>query len=348
MKGVCFQSIGVVQWTELQDAEIESPLDAIVRVEMAGMCGSDLHPLFGREQGLDPGTAMGHEFVGTVVALGADVRSLKLGDKVYSPFSTSCGNCFFCLRGLTSRCEIGQAIGWRSNSKGLQGGQAELVRVPLADGTLVRIPDGLSAEAALLLGDNFSTGYFCAEMANIDPDGLTVVIGCGSVGLLAIMAAKILGAKQIVAFDPVDRRRAMAESLGVVALEPSSQSVDFIRTKTAGRGADSVMELVGNPSAQSLAYEVIRPGGTMSVIGCHSSPTFSFTPTDAYNKNLTYRTGRCSARHYMGLLTDRVVNEKWNIGSMITHRFEPSDCKRAYDIFANQRDGCIKGVFVFE
>jgi alcohol dehydrogenase len=347
MRGVCFKSLGVVEWMEIPDPEMESPHDAIVRVSLAGMCGSDLHPLFGREPGLDSCTAMGHEFVGTVVAVGPEVHTLQLGDQVYSPFSTSCGECFYCQRGLTSRCRFGQAIGWRSGGKGLHGAQAEFIRVPLADGTLMKIPKGLSAESALLLGDNLSTGYFCADMANIDPDGLTAIIGCGSVGLLSIQAAKALGAKRIVAIDPVAERRAMATRLGVMALEPGEQAIQWIESQTDGRGADSVMELVGRSDAQALAYRILRPGGTMSVIGCHSSPTFAFTPTNAYDKSITYRTGRCPARHYMNLLTDRVIREAWPVDAMITHRFQPSDCKRAYDIFANQRDGCIKGVFEF-
>ena len=347
MRGVCYQSIGVVEWLELPDATIESDRDAVVQVEMAGMCGSDLHPLFGREKGLDPGTVMGHEFVGKIVAIGSSVRTFSVGDRVYSPFSTSCGNCFYCLGGLTSRCTLGQPIGWRKQGQGLHGGQAELIRVPLADGTLVRVPVGLSAESALLLGDNFSTGYFCAEMANIAPNGVSAVIGCGSVGLLSIMSAQFQGARNMVAIDPVEERRHKAIELGVVAFEPGSAALDWVMQNTSGRGADSVMELVGLPDAQRLAYEIIRPGGTMSVIGCHSSPTFAFAPSEAYDKNLTYRTGRCPARYYMGLLSERVVQQKWNIGAMITHRFQPSDCKRAYDIFANQKQGCIKSVFEF-
>jgi alcohol dehydrogenase len=347
MKGICFQSIGVVEWVDLPDPQIEADNDAIVQVELAGMCGSDLHPLFGREPGLDRGTVMGHEFVGTVVSMGDSVSSLNIGDRVYSPFTTSCGVCFYCRIGLTCRCIAGQAIGWRSQGRGLHGGQAELVRVPLADGTLARIPDGMTAESALLLGDNLSTGYFCAEMASIDPHGLTVVIGCGSVGLLSIIAAKMIGASNIVAIDPVERRRSMAAKLGAMAIEPNAQAFDFVHQKTEGRGADSVMELVGMPEAQKLAYQLLRPGGTMSVIGCHSSPNFAFTPTDAYNKNLTYKTGRCPARHYMRLLSPRVLEQAWPVDGMITHRFQPQDCKRAYDVFANQKDGCIKGVFVF-
>ena len=150
--GVCFKAPGIVAWEEVTDPAIEDRADAVVEVDLAGLCGSDLHPFFGREQGLDAGTVMGHEFVGRVLDVGADVRSVRPGDRVYAPFSTSCGQCPPCRSGLTSRCEQGQLFGWRSEGVGLHGGQADRVRVPLADGTLKPVPSGLSTEAALLLG----------------------------------------------------------------------------------------------------------------------------------------------------------------------------------------------------
>jgi alcohol dehydrogenase len=347
MHGVCFGAPGVVAWQEVPGPRIDHPTDAIVAVEVAGLCGSDLHPFFGREMGLDAGTVMGHEFVGRVVEVGADVRSVAPGDRVYAPFSTSCGQCAACLTGLTSRCERGQLFGWRSGGLGLHGGQAERVRVPLADGTLKPVPEGLSAEAALLLGDNFSTACFCADLADIDPDGVTVIIGSGSVGLLGIIAAKMAGARRIVAVDPVLERRTRAADLGAVAVAPGADVIAAIASLGGSRGADSVMEFVGLPAAQRLAWEVLRPGGVMAVIGCHSAPSFAFSPAEAYDKNLTYRTGRCPARHYMDRLTDRVVSELPHIAHVVTHRFDPADCVRAYDVFAHQRDGCVKAVFEF-
>lgn len=346
MYGVCFRSPGVVTWAEGPDARIEHPGDAVVAVEIAGLCGSDLHPFFGRERGLDPGTVMGHEFVGRVLNVGGDVRSVRPGDRVSAPFSTSCGTCATCRSGLTSRCERGQLFGWISSGVGLHGGQAERVRVPLADGTLKLVPDGLSAEAALLLGDNFSTASYCADLADIRPDGVTVVIGCGSVGLLGILAAGMHGARHIVAVDPVPERRALAGQRGAVAVAPGPDVPDAVASLGADRGADSVMEFVGLPAAQRLAWEVLRPGGVMAVIGCHCAD-FAFSPAEAYDKNVTYRTGRCPARHYMERLTERVVQDMPHITDVITHRFDPADCVRAYDLFAHQRDGCVKAVLSF-
>lgn len=346
MYGICFVAPGHVEWRELDDPHIEQPTDAIVEVALAGLCGSDLHPFFGREVGLDPGTVMGHEFVGRIVEVGAAVQRVAPGDRVYAPFSTSCGTCQTCQSALTSRCERGQLFGWRQHGAGLHGGQAERVRVPLADGTLKAVPEGLSADAALLLGDNCSTAWFCADLAGIRPAGVTVVIGCGSVGLLGILAARAHGASSIVAVDLVPERRARAEALGAVAAAPGPEVAAAVAAAGGRRGADSVLEFVGLPAAQRLAWEVVRPGGTIAAIGCHCAP-FAFTPSEAYDKNLTYRTGRCPARHYMDSLTDIVTREFPHVTQVITHRFAPQDAVRAYDVFAHQRDGCIKAVIEF-
>ena len=346
MKGVCFKSVGEVETLEMADPEIQQPTDAILKVTMAGLCGSDLHLFHGREVGVDQGTVMGHEVVGEVVAVGSDVNNLKVGDIAFAPFTTSCGNCYYCQSGLTARCIHGQLFGWREQDQGLHGCQSEFVRVPLADGTLKKKPDGLSDVSALLLADNFSTGFFCAEMADITPEKTCVVIGCGTVGLLSIIAAKHLGAEKLYAVDPVPDRRKEAEALGAIPLTPENAAA-VIANATDQRGADSVMELVGNPAAQQLAYQVMRPGGTMSVVGCHCTPNFAFSPIDAFDKNLTYRTGRCPARHYMDKLTDRVANGKFKIDSFVTHHFSVDESVRAYDVFSERKDGCVKAVFEF-
>ncbi len=322
--------------------------DAIVRVSMAGLCGSDLHPFFGRESGLDPGTVMGHEMVGEVVELGDVVGSsdsIAVGDRVFAPFSTNCGSCFYCQCGLSSRCINGQLFGWVENGIGLEGCQSEFVRIPLADSTLMKLPNGLTDEDALLLGDNFSTGYYCAEMAEVKSGGVYVVIGCGTVGLLSIVAAISMGADRVVALDPVPERRRQAESLGAIGLPPDDSALKQVFAMTEGRGADAVMELVGLPAAQQLAYQCIRPGGILSVIGCHCTPNFAFSPVDAYNKNLIYRTGRCPAGHYMRLLSERVIAGEFDLSGFITHRFGLEDAGRAYEVFSRRTDGCLKAVF---
>jgi len=180
MKGACFQAIESVACRDIPDPQIEQLTDAIVKVSLAGLCGSDLHVYFGREAGADVDMVMGHELVGTVVETGSEVQGIQVGDRVYAPFTTNCGKCFYCNRGLTARCEQGQLFGWVENGLGLHGGQSEFVRVPLADGTLKKIPSTVSDASALLLGDNFSAGFYCAEMAEIQPDRTYVVVGCGT------------------------------------------------------------------------------------------------------------------------------------------------------------------------
>ncbi|MCH1440723.1 MAG: alcohol dehydrogenase catalytic domain-containing protein [Rubripirellula sp.] len=348
MLGVCFEGVGQVRVRDIADPVIESPSDAIVKVSVAGLCGSDLHPFLGREKGLDHGTVMGHEFIGEVIAIGADVEQTTVGTRVCSPFTTNCGHCYYCNAGLTSRCVNGQLFGWRENGEGLHGGQSTLVRVPHADGTLMEIPDGVSDEAALLLGDNLSTGRFAADMAGVSEAGTFGVIGCGTVGLLAITAAKQLGAKQIIAVDPCRSRLELAESLGAVTYASGEQARTESKSHTNQRGLDGVMELVGLPEAQRLSYDLVRPGGTLSVIGCHCTPNFSFSPTDAYDKNLTYRTGRCPARHYMDLLTRTTKIRDMDLSWCVTHHFPVTDAVEAYRIFSNREDGCIKAVLHFD
>lgn len=345
MQGICFNSVQNVSLQSLPNPIIETATDALVRVQTAGLCGSDFHPFFGRETGLDAGTVMGHEFVGEVIAVGDSVQ-IPIGSRVVAPFSTNCGHCYYCRIGLTSRCETGQLFGWRQSHKGLHGGQGEQVRVPLADATLVTVPAEIDNDTALLVGDNLSTGTFCADMVGIRPGATYAVVGCGTVGQMAILSALRMGAERIFAFDPVASRRELATSIGAITDSPEA-AVAIVLEHTNGRGVDGVMELVGQPAAQKLAYELIRPGGTMSVIGCHCTPNFAFSPSDAYDKNLSYRTGRCPARHYMEQLFKDIQQTPLQTEAFVTHRFSPSNAMQAYEVMSQQKDGCVKAVFDF-
>ncbi|MFO0942930.1 MAG: alcohol dehydrogenase catalytic domain-containing protein [Pirellulales bacterium] len=345
MRAICFEDIAKLKVSDLAEPTVIESSDCIVQVEMAGLCGSDLHPYWGREKGLDPGTVMGHEFVGKIVQLGSNVPGLAVGERVFAPFSTNCGDCYFCNHGLPSRCRRGQLFGWRSNGNGLHGGQAEFVRVPLASGTLLKVPDGMSSELALLLGDNLSTGYFCTELAETKPGGVYAVLGCGNVGLMALSAAKLKGCHNLVAFDLIAERREMAEQLGAIVVSSTEAAIATVSRLTDGRGADAVMELVGMPDAQRLAYELVRPGGTIATVGCHCDSTFAFSPVDAYDKNLTYRTGRCPARFYMEKLAELEELQNFNWRSFITHCFSLDDGPIAYDLFSKRKQRDRQGVF---
>lgn len=345
MKALTFHGKESIRFESVDDPVLQDPGDVIVKVKCCAICGSDLHVYHEHEKGLDPGTAMGHEFSGEIVEIGKEVRNLSKGDRVMSPFTTSCGKCFYCKIGLTCRCVKGQLYGWVEHGKGLQGGQAEYVRVPLAETTLMKIPEGVTTEEGLMLGDIISTGFFCAHQAEIKPKGVYVVVGCGPVGLMAILGAGEYGAENIFAVDAVPERLAHAKKFGAKTISFADQDPgEVILEVTQGRGADGVMEAVGNASAGKLAYELVRPGGVISQVGVCNDLHLPFSPVQAYNKNLTYRVGRCPARTFMDSLTPLVQEKKYDFASIVTHRLKLSEGVRGYDIFANKRENCLKVV----
>ena len=346
MHGLTFQGRERIRYERVPDPRLESPRDIIVRIDLAAICGSDLHPYFERELGLDQGTVMGHEAVGTVVEAGVE-SGWKPGDRVFTPFTTNCGRCFYCSTGLTCRCTGGQLFGWVERGHGLAGLQAEYARIPLADTTVMEIPGGVSAEEALLLGDVLSTGYFAAAQADGLKGGVCVVVGAGPVGLMAVVGARELGAERIFSIDPVAERRALASGFGAEPIDPqTSDPMDIVRDATEGRGADAVLETVGNSRAAQLAFNLVRPGGTLSTVGVHTDPAFPFTPADAYNRNLTYRVGRCPARHYMARLVPLVQSHKYDFSPVFSHRLPLADGADAYRMFAARTSGCTKVLLV--
>lgn len=343
MKALTFTGVGNISFETIPDPEISSPTDVIVKVKRCAICGSDLHVFHGREAGIDHHTAMGHEFTGEVVEAGRDVTSLRKGDQVMSPFTTSCGKCFYCLHGLTCRCVNSQLFGWVENGNGLQGGQSEYVRVPMADGTLVKIPEGITVDEALFMGDILSTGFYCAKQARVKPEETHVVIGCGPVGLMAVIGAKHYGSDKLFAVDTVPERLRMAKKFGATIIDASKENaIEKIKEATEGHGADAVMEAVGSSGAGKLAYDLIRPGGIISVVGVCNDAHLSFSPVQAYNKNITYTVGRCPARAMIDELTPFVQNKKVDFTSIITHRMKLSEGIAGYDIFANKKDNCLK------
>jgi threonine dehydrogenase-like Zn-dependent dehydrogenase len=345
MKALTFHGKHNIQYESIPDPEILDATDVIVKVKLCAICGSDLHVYHDHEKGCDHGTAMGHEFSGEIVTMGNQVKNLRVGDLVMSPFTTSCGNCFYCQIGLTCRCIHGQLFGWREHHHGLHGGQAEYVRVPLADSSLMKIPEGVSLEEGLLLGDILSTGFFCAKQVDVRPGNTYVLIGCGPVGLLAILGAIEYGAEKIFAIDSVPERLTMAQKLGATTINVDHQNaLDIIKEETDGRGADAVMEAVGNAATNRLAYDLIRPGGIISAVGVCTDSHLPFSPTEAYNKNITYKVGRCPARFMMEQLIPIVQQKKYNITSIISHRMKLSEGVYGYDIFANKKEDCLKVV----
>jgi threonine dehydrogenase-like Zn-dependent dehydrogenase len=347
MQALTFGGKETIDYSTVQDPALLHSTDAIVKITMAGICGSDLHVYHGRETGLDHGTVMGHEFTGIVEEAGRDVKKFKKGAKVLSPFTTSCGECFYCRIGLTCRCEKGNLFGWVEKGHGLHGAQAGYIRVPMADSTLLPLSADLDEKKGLLLGDVFSTGYFCADNAGIKPKNVYAVIGCGPVGLMTIIAAKHLGAEKVFAIDTIPERLAMAKQFGAIPLNASLTDIkEEILNNTHGRGADAVMEVVGSSATLKLAIDLIRPGGTISSVGVHTAKNFSFSPGEAYDKNLIYKSGRCPARYYAEKLLKEEVPQRYAIEDIITHQFSLQEGATAYEVFDKKSDNCIKAVLM--
>jgi len=346
MQAIVFRGERTARVESVPDPELRAPTDAIVRVRCAAVCGSDLHVWRGSERGLDPGTVMGHELVGEVVELGGEVdRSggLAPGVRVASPFTTSCGTCFSCRHGLTSRCERGELFGWRAAGEGLHGVQAGYARVPLAASTLVAVPEEVSDEEALLAGDVLATASYCAERGEVSAETLVAVVGAGPVGLLAALAARERGAPDVLVLDRVPERLALAEAWGARAIHVGEEdALAAVRRAGGGRGADVVLEAVGSPQATRLAFELVRPGGTISAVGVHTEEHLAFGPGEAYDKNLTYRAGRAPARRWLEPLLARLQEHPWELGRLFSHRLPLAEGARAYEIFDGKLEGCTK------
>ncbi|MBW3619172.1 MAG: alcohol dehydrogenase catalytic domain-containing protein [Actinobacteria bacterium] len=345
MRGLVLEGVEDVRYAaDLPDPDVLAPTDAVVRVTAAGVCGSDLHPYLGREP-VAWGTVPGHELVGEVVAVGADVTSVRTGDRVLAPFTTSCGDCGPCRRGLSARCEHGRLLGYGppgATADGiLHGAQAELVRVPLADGTLVAVPDGLDDATAVLLCDNLPTGWYAAERAGVGPGTTVAVVGLGAVGLCAVSAAFALGAARVHGFDPVADRRERARRLGAEVADPDDAGGH------RGLVVDATIEAAGPAPAQRFAAALVAPGGTLSIIAVQTAEAFGVPPVLAYDRNLTIRTGRAPVRSLLARLLPRIGSGELAVPTdvVVTHPDVPlEDGPAAYTRFAAREAGLVKVV----
>jgi len=327
---------------------ISSPDEVVCKVELSALCGSDLHLLRGHSPTPKWDFIMGHEFVGTISELGADVKNFKVGDKVVAPFTASCGNCFFCDRGWTCRCTKSKLFG----SYLLEGGQAEYVKVPLADSTLFEAPSDVPNDHLILMCDIFPTGYFATKNAwnmlnDIERQNSTVaVIGCGPVGLCGITAAAQKFSK-VFAIDSIPERLAQAKTHGAIPVELSKDPISVIKAQTDGRGPDAVLEIVGAPDALLLAIDLVRVGGVIASCGLHTHEI----PVDGlklYNKNIRLQFGRCPARHLFPESLEvlrKVSKESPNVwDAFIQKRVKLSDAAEYYELFDKRKVG--KTVFV--
>ncbi|HSU56760.1 MAG TPA: zinc-dependent alcohol dehydrogenase [Candidatus Dormibacteraeota bacterium] len=263
MKATCWYGKHDMRVVDVPDPKILNPRDAIVKVTLTAICGSDLHLYNGFVPTLEKGDILGHEFMGEVVEIGSAVKNLKVGDRIVVPFCISCGACFFCQKGLFSLCENSNPnapeaelmwghspaglFGYSHLTGGYAGGQAQYVRVPFADFGPIKVPEGLTDEQALFVSDIFPTGYMAAENCNIQPGDTVAVWGCGPVGQMAIRSAFMLGAERVIAIDKVPERLRMAEEGGAETLdyEDVDSLMEELKYRTGGRGPDSCIDAVG-------------------------------------------------------------------------------------------------------
>lgn len=372
----------------VSDPEIEAPRDAIIKVSSCAICGSDLHLFHNLIPAMLPGDIMGHESMGEVVEVGSGVGdSLKVGDRIVVPFTITCGECEQCRRGNFSVCErtnrrkdlaekafghtTAGLFGYTHLTGGYPGGQAEYLRVPFADTTHVKVPDGLADEQVLFLSDILPTGWQAAAQCDIEPEDTVAVWGCGPVGQMAIRAAILLGARQVIAIDYLPERLGMAEAAGAIAVNRGEESVvERLNELTGGKGPEKCIDAVGTESHVDLSLpdtimdrgmqllmpgsdrahvlrEIIyccRPAGIVSVPGVYAGLADKIPLGAAMNKGLTFRMGQTHVRRWTDDLMRRIAEGEIDPSFVITHTVGLEDGPEMYRVFRDKQDSCIKVV----
>ena len=360
------------------DPVIEHPNDAIVQVSRACICGSDLHLYHGLVPDTRVGMTFGHEFTGVVEEVGSSVQNLKVGDHVLVPFNVFCGSCFFCKRELYGNCHntnpeataVGGIYGYSHTAGGYDGGQAEFVRVPMADVGPTVIPQDLDLDDAVLLTDAYPTGYQAAEMGDIKEGDTVVVFGAGPVGIFAAKCSWILGAGRVIVVDHVEYRLEFVKNFAqceVVNFKEVDDMAIHIKKMTDWLGADVCIDAVGCEADGSFAQKLtglvmklqagsatalhwainsVRKGGNVSIVGVYG-PTFNAIPIgNALNKGLTLRMNQASVKRHLPRLIEHIQAGRIEPKKIITHRVPLEEVSDAYHIFASKLDNCIKTVLV--
>ncbi|KAK5048236.1 hypothetical protein LTR84_005906 [Exophiala bonariae] len=340
MKAVILKGKLKVELEQRPIPQIQVSTDVIVKVRYTALCGSELHVFRGHQESPTE-FIMGHEFTGEVVELGSGVTTVAVGDHVVAPFTITCGKCFFCQHGFSSRCSQSKLFG----TAALDGAQAEYVRVPLADSTLVKAPPVINEKKLVLMADILPTGYFAASNAftglskQVTSESVVVLFGLGPVGLCALVSALAYKPRHLIAVDSVQDRLDLAGRLGAESWNFQTQKNElFARVKelTEGRGADVVIEVVGHSSALEMGFELLRPWGTISSVGVHNGP-IPWSGNQAYGKNLRIQMGRCPVR---SIFEDalKLLAEKQDRFDFMTGDIRPlSEAVKAYDDFNEMR-----------
>ena len=376
-----------IRYDTVPDPAIEDPRDAIVRVTSCAICGSDLHLFDGFVMGMKHGDILGHEFMGEVVEVGPGNRRLKVGDRVVVPFTIVCGECGQCQAGHFSACErtnrnaaladkafghhTAGLFGYTHLTGGYAGGQAEYVRVPYADVAPVKIPDGMSDEQALFLGDILPTGWQAVVQCDVQPTDTVAIWGMGPVGQMAVRAAILLGARQVVAIDCVPERLDMARAGGAIPVDFSAESViERLNELTQGKGPEKCIDAVGmeahvshhhldsvvDRAKQALFLETdrphvlremiyaCRPAGVLSVPGVYAGLVDKIPFGALMQKGLTLRTGQTHVNRWTADLLRRIEQGQIDPSFVITHTVSLAEGPRMYRTFRDKEDGCVKVV----
>ncbi|NYZ15678.1 glutathione-dependent formaldehyde dehydrogenase [Azospirillum sp. RWY-5-1] len=386
MKALCWHGKKDIRYDTVPDPTIEDAGDAIIRVTSCAICGSDLHLYDGFMPGMESGDVMGHETMGEVVEVGRGVTNLKKGDRVVIPFTIICGECDQCRRGNFSVCErtnrnksvadklfghtTAGLFGYTHLTGGYAGGQAEYLRVPFADHTHIKVPEGLSDEQLLFLSDIFPTGWQAAAQCDIQPTDTVAIWGCGPVGQMTIRSAVLLGARQVIAIDRVPERLTMAEAGGATVINFETESVvERLAELTGGMGPEKCIDAVGmeahatatldslyDRAKQAVMLEtdrphvlremiyVCRPAGTLSIPGVYGGLVDKIPFGASMNKGLTWRMGQTHVNRWTDDLLKRIERGQIDPSFVITHTVPLQEGPGMYKTFRDKQDGCVKVV----
>ena len=328
-----------IKYTDRKEPIIQKSTDAIVKVTISSICTSDLHIIKGFVPRANNDIVLGHEFVGEVIDIGSDVKKLKKGDRVAANCITFCGNCYFCKKGYINNCQNG---GWEIGCR-IDGCQAEYVRVPYADMGLSKLPDNVTYENALFVGDILSSGYFGAQMCEIKKGDTVAVIGAGPVGLCSMMCAKYMGASKIIAIDINDSRLQIAknEKLADFVINPNKENEEErIKEITNNIGADCVIEAAGDRSTFEMSWKIARANATIGIVAMYEESQILPLPM-MYGKNLTFKTGGVDAIHCDKLL-NLISEGKISTDFLITNKYKLNEIEQAYKLFDKKPDNCLK------
>ena len=378
-----------VEVVDVPDPSILNDRDAIVKISSTAICGSDLHLYDGYIPTMKHGDILGHEFMGEVVEKGRGVGNLEVGDRVVVPFPIACGDCWACKHELYSVCEnsnpnaglaekmFGHStagiFGYSHLTGGYAGGQAEYARVPYADVGPLKIEDDVTDEEVLFLSDIFPTGYFGADLCDIEGGETIAVFGAGPVGLFAMASAVLMGAERVIAIDQYDYRLQMATNKAgatdVIDFSQDADIVEQLKELTGGRGPDAVIDAVGMEAAHGHgglhaverakqasrsetdrghalrdAILACRPGGIVSVVGVYGGLMDKFPSGAFMNKGLQLRTGQCHVQKYLKPLYEHIRNGDIDPSFVITHKVDLSEAPNAFETFKHKKDECVKVV----